>query len=75
MTSTKEFDVEAVYEIRVRNRLDERWPRRFPDMEIVPQPNGDSLIRGPVADQSALYGMFSRLRDLGLVLVSVQRIG
>jgi len=75
MTSTKEFDVEAVYEIRVRSRLDARWSRRLPDMEILPQSNGDSLIKGPVADQSALYGLFSRLRDLGLVLVSVQRIG
>ena len=75
MVSTREFDVEAVYEIRIRSQLDAKWSRRFPDMEILPQPNGDSLIRGPVTDQAALYGLFSRLRDLGLVLVSVQRIG
>jgi hypothetical protein len=74
MTSSREYDAEAVYEIRVRSQLDERWARRFGDMQIIPQGNGDCLITGPVADQAALYGLFSRLRDLGLVLVSVQRI-
>jgi hypothetical protein len=74
MTSTREFDVEAIYEIRVRNRLDTRWSRRLGDLEITPLPNGESLIAGPVTDQAALYGLLSRMRDLGLVLVSVRRV-
>jgi hypothetical protein len=74
MTSAREYDAEATYEVRVRGRLDTRWSRRLADMEIVPQPNGDSLITGPVADQAALYGLLSRMRDLGLVLISVHRI-
>ena len=74
MTSTREFDTEAIYEIRVRSRLDARWSRRFGDLEITPLPDGDSLIAGPVADQAALYGLLSRMRDLGLVLVSVRRV-
>jgi hypothetical protein len=73
MTSAKDFDVEAVYEIRVWGKLDPRWSRRLADMEIVPRHDGETLITGPVADQSALYGLLSRMRDLGLVLISVQR--
>jgi hypothetical protein len=73
MTSAREYDVEAVYEIRVWGKLNPRWSRRLADMEILPQPTGETLITGPVADQSALYGLLSRLRDLGLVLISLQR--
>jgi hypothetical protein len=74
MTEGRTYHAKATYEIRVRGRLDQRWSRHFADMEIIPQPNGDSLLVGPVADQAALYGLFSKMRDLGLVLISAQRI-
>ena len=73
MSSVREYDVEAVYEIRVWGKLDPRWSRRLADMEVLPQQSGETLITGPVADQAALYGLLSRMRDLGLVLISVQR--
>jgi hypothetical protein len=74
MTSAREYDLEAIYEIRVWGKMDSRWSRRLADMEILPQRNGETLIAGPVADQAALYGLLSRMRDLGLVLISVQRM-
>ena len=74
MTNGREYDKEAVYEIVVNGKLDSRWSHWFADLQIIPQPNGNSLITGPIADQSALYGVISRLRDLGLVLVSVHRV-
>ena len=74
MTSGREFDRPAIYEIRVRGKLDARWSRWFANLQIVPQPNGESLLTGPVADQAALYGLISRMRDLGLVLISVHRV-
>ena len=74
MTNGREYDKPAVYEIVVKGRLDTRWTRWFADLQIIPQPNGNSLLTGPIADQSALYGVISRLRDLGLVLVSVHRV-
>ena len=33
---------------------------------------GDSLLRGPIADQAALYGVLDRLRDLGVALISLR---
>jgi hypothetical protein len=36
--------------------------------------NGETLLAGPVADQAALHGLLKKVRDLGLVLVSVNRI-
>ena len=74
MTSGREYDRPAIYEIRVKGRLDARWSRWFANLAIAPQPDGESLLTGPVADQAALYGAISRMRDLGLVLISVHRV-
>jgi hypothetical protein len=71
MTNGREYDKPAVYEIVVKGVLDSRWSQWFADLQITPQPDGNSLLTGPIADQSALYSVISRMRDLGLVLISV----
>ena len=60
----------AFYEIQVRGRLDERWVEFFDGMTIV---SGDEVtkISGVVEDQAALHGLLERVRDFGLVLLSV----
>jgi hypothetical protein len=60
-----------MYQIRVQSHLDERWLRWFEGLVILRSPNGETIISG-VMDQSALHGILTRIRDLGLVLVSVQ---
>lgn len=74
MANGREFDKPAIYEIRVTGKLDMRWSRWFADLQIIPQPDGHTLLTGPIADQAALYGAISRMRDLGLVLISVRRV-
>jgi hypothetical protein len=74
MTRVWEYDSEGIYKILVRGNLDTRWSRWFADLQIIPQPDGNTLITGPIADQAALYGVISRMRDLGMVLISVERI-
>lgn len=66
-----EPDGPTIYRIRVKGHLAPRWERWFEPMTIVPQPNGDSLLTGPVVDQAALHGVLKRIRDLGLPLISV----
>ena len=68
------FDRPGMYEIRVKGKLDARWSHWLADLTIVPQPGGESLLIGLVADQATLYGLMSRMRDLGLELISVNRI-
>ena len=35
--------------------------------------NGETLLTGPVADQTALHGLLAKVRDLGLALIAVER--
>jgi hypothetical protein len=63
----------ARYEIRVRGVLDDHWSAWFEGLELRGEPGGASVLAGPVADQSALYGLLARVADLGLVLLSVRR--
>lgn len=67
-------DEAARYEIRLSGHLDSRWAAWFDGMELTVQDDGTTLLHGPVPDQSALHGLLSRLRDLGLPLISVARV-
>ena len=74
MTGRRAYNQAATYEVRVGGRLDPRWSSCLAGMACHPTPDGDTLLVGTIADQAALYGLFRRLRDLGLVLVSVRRL-
>jgi hypothetical protein len=60
------------YQIRVKGQLDERWADWFGGMEIKSE-GGFTTLSGFVSDQAALHGILSRIRDLGLPLISAQR--
>ncbi len=61
------------YEIRVEGVLDGRWAAWFEGMQVHNQ-GEETLIRGLLADQSALHGILIKVRDLGLCLISVRRL-
>jgi len=66
----------AIYEVRVRGHLDgDHWSQWFDGMTVTAGPGGETVIRGPLADQATLYGLLSRLRDLNLPLLLVVRSG
>jgi hypothetical protein len=73
MSHPKGRNRQVVYEIRVRGVLDASWSDWFEGLTICPQENGDTLLTGPVRDQSALHGLLAKIRDLGLPLLSVKR--
>ena len=65
----------AVYEIKVKGRLDgAHWSAHFAGLALIPDGHGATILRGPMVDQSALYGLLSRLRNLNLQLLSVNRV-
>jgi hypothetical protein len=63
------------YEIRIEDGLDEGWTAWFDGMQITNEPNGVTVITGTVTDQCALHGLLAKVRDLGLPLISVHRLG
>jgi hypothetical protein len=63
-----------IYEIRLRGHLDERRAWQFEGLAMTLLPEGETLLRGPVVDQAALHGILSRIRDMGMPLIYVQRV-
>ena len=68
-----------MYRIRVRGNLDPRWSDWLAGMSIIPEQSAagclSTVLTGPVADQTALRGVLTRLWDLNLDIISVNRIG
>jgi hypothetical protein len=59
------------YQIRVKGHLDLDWSAWFDGFTIIHAADGTTIIAGLVADQSALYGLIGKARDLGLMLIAV----
>jgi len=64
----------ARYEIRVAGVLDSRWAGWFDGLQVSGQ-SEETVICGLLADQPALHGLLTKVRDLGLCLISVRRLG
>ena len=64
----------AQYEVRVNGQLGCRWAAWFDGLTLTADADGSTVIRGPLEDQAALHGLIQKLRDLGLPLVSLNRI-
>ncbi len=65
--------VNSRYEIRVKGILDRRWTAWVEDLQVTSD-GEESVISGPVADQAALHGLLTKVRDLGLFLISVRQL-
>ena len=70
-TGYNEFELT---EIRVQGHLDKHWRDWFTGLTITHEENGGTRLTGLVPDQSALYGLLRKVRDLGLPLLSVNRV-
>jgi hypothetical protein len=63
----------ACYEVRIRGHLGATTLRAFPALHAETQ-GQDTLLRGAVADQAALYGVLAQVEALGLELLELRRI-
>ena len=63
-----------VYEIRIKGHLGRQWTDWFEGLTITLQEDGNTLLAGPVIDQAALHGLLKKVRDLGMPLISVNRV-
>ncbi len=73
-TSTEDHYESGLYEIRVKGHLADRWAVWFEGLTITLEEDGVTLLTGPVVDQAALHGLLRKTRDLGMPLLSVNRV-
>lgn len=59
------------YEIVISGYIQKTW---FADLDAIKQSNLTTKLSGYLADQSALYGVLRQINDLGIDLISVNRI-
>jgi hypothetical protein len=63
----------ARYEIRVDSVLDDRWADWFGGLQVSSD-GTKTVIAGLLPDQPALHGLLTKIRDLGLTLISVRQL-
>ena len=61
------------YQIRIENLVKPDWFSSFEEISVQHTENGQTILKGILPDQTALFGVLMRIRDLGLTLVDVQR--
>ena len=69
-----DFSEPVIYQIRIRGHLGPQWTDWFEGQTLTLEDDAETLLTGPVVDQAALHGLLRKVRDLGMLLVSVNRI-
>jgi len=59
-------------EIVVKGQLDTDWSGWLEGLTIMHNDKGETIVSGPIRDQSALYGILIKMRDMALFLISVK---
>ena len=62
-----------IYEIRVEGHLTDQWSDWFEGLAIHNDSNGETILSGPLSDQSALLGVLNKIQALNLTFISVNR--
>ncbi len=73
----QKLDQAGAFQIRVRGRLDPSWTDWFSGLAVTVEEGARgpfTTLTGAVRDQAALRGILCKLWDLGLDLISVNRI-
>ena len=63
-----------VYQIRVKGTLGEEWSDWFDGMAVTHLENGETILTGPIIDQSALFGLLFKVSSLNMTLLSVNLV-
>jgi hypothetical protein len=65
-------DRPTVFQIRIQGHLGQQWQGWFDGLTITLEEDGNTLLNGPIVDQSALHGILKKIRNLGMPLLSVK---
>jgi len=71
MTQSPKRQMPGGYRLRVDGHLDDHWSPWFGDLTLTQEDDGTTSLSGAVADQAELHGLLTKIRDLGVTLISV----
>lgn len=63
-----------IYQIRIKNHVDESWMEWFSPLTLVNEANGEATLTGAVRDQAELHGLLNKIFDFNLTLLAVNRV-
>jgi hypothetical protein len=63
-----------MYQIEIAELIDQRLVAWLGVFEVTYTTEGSTLLCGDLIDQAAFYGVFTRCRDLGITIISVNRL-
>ena len=71
---TRKQDQTPIYQIKIKGHLENGCSYWFENLAIHLEADGNTLLEGPILDQAALYGILKKVHQLGLQLISVNKI-
>lgn len=74
MSDTSNPDHPMIYQVRLKGHLDDQWNDWFGGVTITLEESGTTLLTCQVVDQAALHALLRQIRDLGMPLISVNRV-
>jgi hypothetical protein len=71
MIQSPNREVPAAYQLRIAGHLGQHWSPWFGDLALTHEVDGTTSLTGVVSDQAELHGLLTKIRDLGVTLISV----
>ena len=62
------------YEVKIKERLEDRWVDWFEGLTFTHQMDGTTILSGYLPDQAALHSILLKIRDMNLTLISVTQV-
>lgn len=60
-----------IFQIKIKGHMSQKWVDWFDGLTVTLGEDGNTILSGPIIDQSALHGILKKIRDLGMPLLSV----
>jgi len=61
----------TTYQLRIAGHLDQHWSPWFGGLTLAHEDDGTTSLTGVIADQAELHGVLTKIRDLGVTLISL----
>jgi hypothetical protein len=71
MTESPKRQAPTDYQLRIAGHLDQHWSAWFGNLDLAHEDDGTTSLTGAIADQAELHGLLSKIRDLGVTLISL----